>query len=168
MPLVTIGRIGRPHGLAGEVTLDGCSLTALELHAVKHFTWRRRDAESRALELKTARRAIPRMLLRFAHVEDRDQAAGLTNGELLAERSALPDPGPGVVYTFQLLGLRVETEDGRVLGTLEDVVPTGAHPIYVVRGERELLVPSTPEIVRRVDLEGGVIVVALPAGLEEL
>jgi 16S rRNA processing protein RimM len=111
---------------------------------------------------------MARMLVRFAGIDDRDHAAELTKGELLAERAALPDPGPGVMYTFQLIGLRVETEDGRALGTLADVMPTGAHPIYVVRGARELLVPATAETVRRVDLEAGVITVTLPAGLEEL
>lgn len=167
MTLVLVGRIGRPHGIAGESYLDGASLTPLELHAVRRFTWRR-DRELRLLELVTARPAHTRMLVRFDGYADREHAAELTNGELLAESEALPDPGPETAYTFQLVGLEVETEDGRVLGVLEDVVATGAHPIYVVRGERELLVPATPEVLRRVSLAEGRIVVALPAGLEEL
>ena len=168
MSLVLVGRIGRPHGLAGEVGLDGCSLTPDELQRVGTFTWQRRDSASRPLTVAAVRPAIPRLLVRFDGVRDRDEAAALTNGELMAERSALPDPGPGLAYTFQLIGMRVETEEGRVLGTLEDIVATGAHPIYVVQGARELLVPSTPEIVRHVDFDGGVIKVTLPAGLEEL
>lgn len=168
MSLVRIGRLGRPHGLAGEMALGECSLTADELRSVARFTWRGRDEATRELTLTGARPAIPRLLVRFAGVDDRERAAELTNGDLMAEREALPDPGPGVVYTFQLIGLRVETEEGRVLGTLEDVVSTGAHPIYVVRGARELLVPATAEIVKAVDLAAGVVTVALPAGLEEL
>ena len=167
MSLVRVGRLGRPHGLAGELTLGDCSLTADELRSVQRFTWRGREA-TRELELASARPAVPRLLVRFAGVGSREQAAELTNGDLMAERDALPDPGPGVVYTFQLLGLRVETEEGRVLGTLDDVVSTGAHPIYVVRGARELLVPATAEVVKAVDLAAGVVTVALPAGLEEL
>ena len=84
------------------------------------------------------------------------------------ERERLPDPGPGVAYTFQLLGLRVETDEGRMLGTLEDIIQTGAHPVYVVRGERELMIPAAPEVLKRVDLAAGVITVVLPAGLEDL
>ena len=163
-----IGRLGRTHGVQGELNLDGASLTPLELHAIKRFLWRRRGAEERELTLLTARPALARILVRFEGVTVREQAALLTNGELWADRAVLPDPGPGTAYTFQLVGLRVETGEGRFLGVVAEVVSTGAHPIYVVRGVRELLVPGAPGIVKRVDLEAGLMVVDLPAELEEL
>ncbi len=166
--LVRIGRIGRPHGVRGEVNLDGASLTPLELHEVRRFVWRRAGAAERALALATARPAQARVLVRFEGYTAREQAAELVNGELWAEKAALPDPGPEMAYTFQLVGLRVETEEGRSLGVIESVVTTAGNPVYLVRGERELLVPGAPGIVKRVDLAGGRMVVALPAGLEEL
>ena len=166
--LVLVGRVGRPHGLQGEVHLDGVSLTPLELHEVKHFVWRRPGAGDRALVLETARPANARVLAGFLGVATREQAAELVNGELWVPREFLPDPGPKTAYTFQLIGLRVETEEGRVLGRIESVIPTGAHPVYLVQGERELLIPAAPDVVRRVDLEAGLMVVALPAGLEEI
>jgi len=165
---VRIGRLGRTHGVQGEVNLDGTSFSPLELHAIKRFVWRRRGAEERTLTLVSARPALTRMLVRFEGVTVCEQAAELTNGELWAAPAVLPDPGPGTLYTFQLVGLRVETEEGRVLGDIAEVVPTGAHPVYVVRGARELLVPGAPGVVKRVDLEAGLMVVALPAGLEDL
>jgi len=167
MPLVLVGRIGRPHGVQGELALDGCPLTPLELHDIGEFTWQGRGGRTRSLELHTARPAHSRMLVTFAGVETREDAAALTNGELMADSARLPDAGPGMAYHFQLVGLEVREEDGRVLGKLEDIIPTGAHGVYVVRGERELLIPATPEVLRRVDLEGGTITVKLPAGLEE-
>jgi len=166
--LVRIGRLGRTHGVQGELNLDGTSLTPLELHAVKRFVWRRAGMAERELTLVAARPALTRMLVRFEGVTVCEQAAELTNGELWAARDALPDPGPGTAYTFQLVGLRVETEEGRLLGTIAEVISTGAHPVYAVRGARELLVPGAPGVVKRVDLEAGLMVVALPAGLEEL
>ena len=154
--------------MRGEVTLEGSALTPLELLDGREFVWRGRAGATRPLRLATARPASTRLLLCFEGCVDRDQAAALAGGELLAERSRLPDPGPGTAYTFQLIGLRVETGDGRVLGTLRDIVHTGAHPVYIVQGERELLVPAAPGVVTRVSLSEGVIVVALPAGLEEI
>lgn len=168
MALVRIGLVARPHGVHGEVALDGNSLTPLELHAVGVFTWRGADGRTLPLTLETARPAHARMLVRFAGYADRDQAAALGGGELLAEEERLPDPGPGMAYTFQLLGASVRTVEGRVLGTLADIVQTGAHPIYVVRGEHELLIPAVPGVVTRVDLSAREVTVALPAGLEEL
>lgn len=163
-----IGRLGRTHGVQGEMNLDGASLTPLELHGVKRFTWRRAGVPERTLTLVTARPALARVLVRFEGVTQREQAAELVNGELWVPPAALPDPGPAMAYTFQIVGLRVETEEGRELGVVADVVPTGAHPVYVVRGARELLVPGAPGVVKRVDLEAGRMVVSLPPGLEEL
>ena len=168
MSLVRIGRIGRPHGLRGEVALDGSSLSPDELVAIKVFTWRGPRSETLALTLETARAAHRHLLVGFAGFADRDRVAALTRGELLADSEVLPDPGPDVAYTFELVGLEVRDEGGRRLGRLVDIIATGAHPVYVVQGERELLVPANPEVLKRVDLAAGLIVVALPPGLEEL
>jgi len=168
MPLVSIGRLGRPHGVRGELLLDGSPFTPEELTALRTFTWRAKDGATRSLVLESARPNNQRIIVHFAGFADRDQAAVLVNGLLLAEQSALPDPGPGVAYTFQLIGLEVRDAGGRVLGALEDIVKTGAHPIYVVKGEREWLIPAAPEILLNVDLAARTITVALPAGLEEL
>jgi len=165
---VRIGRIGRAHGLGGEVTLERCSLNAAELEAVADFEWRGKNGVVLPLTLTAARPMNHLMLVTFRGYSDRDHAAGLGLGELYAEASRLPDPGPGVSYTFQLIGLRVVTHDGRELGTLEDVLSTGAHPVYIVQGARELLIPATAEVVERVDFETGTIVVRLPAGLEDV
>lgn len=168
MPLVLIGKIGRPHGVRGELVMEGVSLTADELRAVGRFTWRSPRGEERTVTLAGARAAHDRLLVSFDGAGDRERAAELTLGKLYAEAERLPDPGPQVAYTFQLVGLRVETEDGRPLGTLAEVVTTGRQPMYVVRGERELLVPAVPGILKQVDLNAGRIVVTLPPGLEEL
>jgi 16S rRNA processing protein RimM len=168
MSLVRIGRLGRPHGLRGEIALDGASLTVEELGTIKNFVWRGRGAEDRTLMLVEARTALPRPLLRFSGCASRDAASDLTNGELWAERDRLPDPGPGIAYTFELIGCRVVADDGRELGTLEDIWSTGAHPIYVVQGEKELLLPAHPGVVKNVDLAARIITVTPPRGIEEL
>ena len=168
MSLVTIGRLGRPHGLAGEMAIDLLALDPGELLSVRDFTWRGKRGETRPLVLTAARAAQPRVLVRFEGVASREDAAALVNGELMMERSRLPDPGPGMAWTHQLRGSEVRTEDGRVLGRLEDIVHTGAHAVYVVRGEREWLLPAIESVVKRVDLESGVITVTLIPGLEEI
>lgn len=167
MSLIEIGRLGRPHGLDGEQGLVPCTLTALELQAVKSFLWRGPDGTTRTLTLSTVRAANRRMLVRFAGVNDRAGASALTNGRLFVESERLPDPGPGVAYNFQLIGLDVFTEEGRRLGTLAEIWPTPAHPVLVVRGEHEVLVPAIPEFVKAVSLEERRITVRLLPGMEE-
>jgi 16S rRNA processing protein RimM len=168
MPAVRIGWIGRAHGIHGETTLEDCALSPAELLGIREFTWRGRDGGTLPLALAAARAAHARLIVRFEGVEDRDAAAALGLGELLADTRRLPDPGPGMAYAFQLIGLAVDTVEGRRLGRLETILPTGANRVFVVQGEREWLVPATDDVVRRVDLEAGVITVALPEGLEDL
>jgi len=166
--LVLVAKLGRPHGVRGEILLEGVSLATDELEQIATFTWRGPDGSTRALVLESVRGAVSRPLARFAGIRDRDQAAALTRGELWAEPAVLPDPGPEAVYTFQIVGLRVVEEGGRELGIVADVLRTGAHPVWVVRGAREIMVPAAPHVVKQVDLAAGVITVALPAGLEDL
>jgi len=165
--LIEIARLGRPHGVRGEQRLDRCVFTPLELHAFKHFTWRGPRGESRILTLATARPAHDHMLVRFADVGNREAAALLTNGRLLVEEERLPDPGPGAAYQHQLIGLDVVTEDGRHLGTVAEIWPSPAHEVLVVRGAREVLVPSVPEFVRAVSLPDRRITVRLLPGMED-
>lgn len=168
--LVSIGRIGRPHGVTGETYLDHCPLDPAQLEALGPLTWRRRGEGDRVLRVDAVRHAVPRLLVRFEGFATREQVAELTNGEVLVDRATLPDAGPGVAYAFQLVGLEVRTVEGRRLGTVADVLMPGPHAIYVVHGEggREILVPVVEPVVRRVDLEAGLVTVDLPPGLEEL
>jgi 16S rRNA processing protein RimM len=74
-------------------------------------------------------------------------------------------PPPGSFWEHQLLGLRVETLGGEGLGTVEDILVTGSNDVLVVRGEREVLIPLTREVVREVRLEEGVALIEPLPGL---
>ena len=167
MGLIEIGRLGRPHGLRGEQALDPCTFTASELLAIESFTWRGPDGATRELTLATARATHGRMLVRFVEAEDRDAAATLTNGRLLAEDRRLPDPGPGWTYNFQLIGLEVVTEEGRRVGTVAEIWPTPVHPVLVVRDPGEVLIPAISQFVKAVSLPDRRITVRLLPGMED-
>lgn len=149
--------------------VDQIALTPEELGAMGPLEWRGRGAEPYTVALRGARMANARMLVRFVGVVTRETATELTNGEVWGEAANLPDPGPGVVYTFQLVGLRVVDQNGRELGVLKDVMTSTAQPLYLVEFEgHERLYPGITPFVKRVDLAGGVITMDLPPGFEEL
>ena len=168
MTLVQVGRLGRAHGVGGEIHLDSFSLTTEEITAISDFVARAPGGTMRNLRLASIRPATPRWLAYFEGIETREQAAALAGSALMAEASRLPDAGPGMVYTFQMMGLQVVDIGGRELGRIEEVLRTSAHPVYVVRGAKEILIPAVGPIVRDVDLERGIVTVELPPGLEEL
>jgi 16S rRNA processing protein RimM len=153
--------------VAGEIVLDSLSLSPAELSRIRTFTFRGRDGAERPLVLRSARAAHDRMILAFEGLATREAAAALTLGELWAEASQLPDPGPGVAYRYQLLGCTVLDEQERAIGVVEDIVDTAAHPLYRVRTPegREVLIPAVDAFLRSVDVAAKRIVVALPEGL---
>lgn len=169
MSAVLVGRVGRPHGIDGEMYVDRVSLSAAELQRVAEFEWRGLRGATRVVRVTAARDAHHKLLVRFAGIGSREDAALLTNGELWADAARLPDPGAGMAYTYQLVGLRAVDASGADLGTVKDLLTATAQPLYVlVRDGRERLVPGIEPFVRKVDLAAGVITFDLPPGFEEL
>lgn len=93
------------------------------------------------------------VILRLEGVDDRDQAAGLIGAEIGTSRTELPEPGEGHYYWSDLIGLKVVHRDGTALGTIKEMLETGAHDVMVVEGEQERLIPFVMnEVVIGVDL----------------
>jgi len=104
--------------------------------------------------------------LKLSGIDGRESALALRDRLLTIPESDLEPLPEGQYYRFQLLGLNVSTADGRPLGTIEDVITTGANDVYLVRGEAgEVLVPATAEVVREVDLASRRMVIEPLPGL---
>lgn len=101
-----------------------------------------------------------RLLARFAGIEDRDLAAELAGAEIFVERRQFADTAQGEHYWSDLVGLPVETADGRLLGKVDSLLETGANDVLVIDGEKRCLVPFVAgQVVKTVDLDAGRIVV---------
>ena len=132
---------------------------ALEWHGVR--------GETRSLYLKDVRPAAQRLLVTLSGVHTREAAAVLTNGTLWADAARLPDPGPGVSYAFELVGMQVVDAAGRPLGRVADVVFNAGQPLLQMEGEKGKLLPCQPPFLTRLDRAAGVITLDLPAGFDE-
>ena len=109
-----------------------------------------------------------RLILCIEGCEDREAAEGFRGTEL---QIPTPDTEPlpeGVYYRWQILGLVVKEDTGRLLGTVAEILETGANDVYIVRGDDtcELLLPAIKDVILEIDLERGQILVRLPDGLE--
>jgi 16S rRNA processing protein RimM len=167
---VVIGRIGKAHGIRGEVTVEVRTDDPDGRFAPEAVLTTDRP-ERPTLVIEKSRPHHGRMLVLFEGVPDRN-AAELLRGTLLSvDAGADPDlDDPDEFYDHQLVGLTVVTVDGDVLGEVSDVVHLPASVLLsVTRPEaRELLVPFVASIVPEVDLPGGRVVVDLPPGLLDL
>ena len=106
------------------------------------------------------------LLLRFAEVAGRREAAALHGETLYVPTGEAPDTPPGTYYHYQLVGMSVQDEAGDRLGTLTEIIATGANDVYVVTGESaELLLPAVADVIVGVDVRANRMTAAVPEGL---
>jgi 16S rRNA processing protein RimM len=145
--LVPIGRVGKPHGLDGSFFVEGPSEReeAFAKGATVHV-----DGEQATIVV-SRRGAGGRPVIRL----DRRVERGAT---LAVPRTDLPELEEDAYYAFQLVGLVVEEEGGRILGRVRDVVDYPANDVLEL--DSGLLLPLVESCVRQVDLDGGRITVS--------
>lgn len=96
------------------------------------------------------------VIVQFDGVADRDEAAGFIGCDIAVERDDMPVPAEGSYYWSDLEGLTVVHRDGTPLGTVAELIETGANDVLVVTGDRERLIPFVAgTVVLDVDLAAG-------------
>jgi 16S rRNA processing protein RimM len=147
--LVPVGRVGKPHGLDGGFFVEGPSDRA-EVFA-EGATLHADGAPATVVASRRGSGGRPVILL-DRHVE--------RGAELAVERATLPTlGGEDEFYVFQLVGLGVEDESGRLLGRVREVLEYPANDVLELDSGASL--PLVEACVRQVDLAGGRIVVAV-------
>jgi 16S rRNA processing protein RimM len=162
-PTVAVGRIGKAHGVHGEVSVLVLS-DAPERFAVGAELWLE---DGRRLVVAQARPHKDRLLVRFREIDDRTRAVALQTSLLVVPASASPELPEGSWWDHQIEGCELETDTGRALGTVREVIHTAANDVWsVVDGAgNETLIPVLMDVLVRVDVEGKRIVVREIPGL---
>jgi 16S rRNA processing protein RimM len=164
---LVIGRVGRAHGVRGEVAVD-VRTDDPERRFVVGAKLMTDPAAAGPLTVASTRPHQGRLLVRFDEVPDRNAADGLRGVQLVVEVSeADRPPDPEEFYDHQLVGLRVQDEAGSVVGEVAGVLHHPAHEVLVVRRDEgpDALVPFVAELVPEVDVEHGRVTVADRPGL---
>ena len=162
-PTVVVGRITRAHGVTGEVAVlvisevpgrfdDGATL------------WLE---DGRTLTVESSRPHKDRLLVRFRGVDDRAQAEALQKALLVVPESSSPELPDGSWWDHRIVGCALETDTGRALGTVRDVIHTGANDVWSAVDDDgvETLVPVLEDVIVDVDLDAKRIVVREIPGL---
>ena len=139
---VPVGRVGRPHGLDGAFVVEGASGDES-----RYAVGATLDVDGEPATVVLSRRVGGgRRAIKLDRTVERGP-------ELTIPRDALPPPGEGEYYTFQLIGLPVEEEGGRRLGTVRDVLPGAANDNLEL--DDGTLVPMIEDAIADIDLEQG-------------
>lgn len=169
--LLQVGVITTTHGLKGEVKVYPVTE---DMHRFSDLVGKPViiDPDRRHIEttLESARYFKDRAILKFKGFDDIDAVQTLCHKELWISREDAIDLRDGEFFIGDLIGLQVVREDDSVIGTVSDVLQTGANDVYVIQreGKKDLLVPAIRDCIDSVDLEHGIMKVHLLQGLEEM
>ncbi|WKK25624.1 ribosome maturation factor RimM [Streptomyces olivoreticuli] len=164
---LVVGRIGRAHGIKGEVTVE-VRTDDPELRLGPGAVLATDPAGAGPLTIETGRVHSGRLLLRFAGVKDRTGAEALRNTLLIADVDPEDTPeDPEEFYDHQLMDLDVVTADGTEIGRITEIAHLPSQDLFIVERPdgSEVMIPFVSEIVTEIDLDAQRAVVDPPRGL---
>lgn len=156
---IEAGRIVNTHGVAGEVKIEVWLDSPQFLKSFK-----RCFIDEREVKLLSARVHKGFLIAKLQGVEDVNAAMALKGRTVFIDRADARLP-KGAFFLQDIIGASVVDESGSEIGKLADVMETPASNVYVVKGEREHLIPAVPEFILSTDADNGIITVHLIEGM---
>ena len=156
---IEAGRIVNTHGVAGEVKIEVWLDSPQFLKSFKRCFIDRRE-----VKLLSARVHKGFLIVKLEGVEDVNAAMALKGRTVFIDRADARLP-KGAFFLQDIIGADVVDESGSEIGKLVDVMETPASNVYVVKGEREHLIPAVPEFILSTDADNGIITVHLIEGM---
>jgi 16S rRNA processing protein RimM len=153
------GKIVNTHGIRGEVKIQPWADSPEFLTGFKTFY-----IDEVPVSVVRSRVHKSMVIAQLKGIDDVDSAMRLKNKLIWIARADASLP-QGDFFIQDIQGARVVDEVGQELGILKEVLELPSHNVYVVSGDREILIPAVPEFVLNTDVENGVITVRLLKGM---
>lgn len=160
---LAVGFLRRPHGVMGEIIMD--------LHT--DFPERLKPGrklylgpQHEAFTLGSVRNHGNGMLIKIRGCDTPESVGKYRNTWVYTKSTEVPALPEGQVYKYELIGLNVIDDSGNELGSVTEIIETGANDVYVVRADKkEILLPAIPDVILKVDMQKKLITVHLIDGL---
>lgn len=161
---LAVAKVRRPHGVHGELVVEIYTDFPERLQPGKMVYV---SPENKQLTISSRRSHNEGLLLGFEGITNPEEAGRYRNRILYILASDMHELQEGEFYFHDLLGLNVINESDMSLGTLTEIMETGANDVYIVTDSAgtELLIPAIPDVVLNVDLEAKTMKVRLLPGL---
>lgn len=149
---VVVGRLGKPHGLKGEIELYVLTDFPDRFQPGANFFIRPPLPENNEIKIDAVRKKQPKLIIKINGIDDRLRAESLKGRELVIPQSETVLLPEDAYWHYQLIGLKVITVDGRELGIINEIISSVANDIYVVGNGTEYLIPATGEVIKEINL----------------
>ena len=165
---VELGRVGAPFGVRGWMHVDSYTDPPEGLLEYPQWVLRVGSGDRITRTLAEGHPQGDRLVARLEGVEDRDAASALTGAVIEVQRARMPPPGKRQYYRADLIGLAVQNLEGAQLGRVAQFVDAPTGPVMVVRDTegKEHWVLATPQYLRKVEVDAGLIRVDWPLELD--
>ena len=161
-----VGVITSTHGVRGEVKVFPTTDDAKRFKKLKHVMIDT-GKELKPMEIEQVKFFKNMVIVKFKGFDNINDIEIYKNKDILITREDAVPLGPDENFIVDLIGLKVATDEGEELGTLKDVLQTGANDVYVVSkdGAKDLLIPAIHACIQNVDVAAGQMEVHLLPGL---
>lgn len=162
-PTVAVGRISRPHGVSGELSVVVLSEVSSRFDPGSVLLLE----NGSSLTVRSSRKHGAALLVTFEEVRTREEGKALSGRLLSVSATSSPPPPEGTWWDHDIIGCSVSTDSGRALGAVDDVIHTPANDVWSVIGDggTESLIPVLTEVIVEVDTAAKAIVVREVPGL---
>ena len=166
--LFPIGRVVKPHGVKGKIKIGYFGEDFSHFHFYREVFIEDRMGRLQSYEILEATPQPPRLILQLKDIRTVEEARTLVGKEIYVRKERLPALPEDEYYWMEIIGMEVETGEGKRIGRIKEIFPTGAHDVYVVQGKRgEIFLPAVEGVIQRIDREKGIIKVTWMEGLWE-
>ncbi|MGE5818981.1 MAG: ribosome maturation factor RimM [Deltaproteobacteria bacterium] len=163
-----MGEIVTTHGIAGWLKVNPYNLETTVFSTAREVFLEHQGNRS-ARELESSRPHGRQFLVKLSGINGIEEASKWVGFDLCVVESTLQPLQPGEYYHYQVIGLEVLDLKGERIGVITHTWSTPGGELYVVRGaEKEHLIPAVKEIVEKVDLAAGTMIINPPPGLLDL
>ena len=166
MDLITIGEIVKTRGLRGCMKMVSFVDTS-DISVELEFVYIQDISEQKKLyNLRKIDISGKFLFIELDSIDDVELAKTFVGCKVVIPRNLFKELPEGEYYWRDIIGLNVYTEEGKLLGQIESVFPTGSNDVYVCKGgDREILLPAIADVIKFIDIDRKIMNVKLMEGL---
>jgi 16S rRNA processing protein RimM len=163
-----VGVIASTHGLQGEVNVFPTTQDPDRFKKLKKVTLHTQKGEEILLDVVSARFFKKFVIVKFKQFNNINEVEKFRGCELTIDRKDAIKLNKGEYYCADLIGLKIVDEEGKELGTLSEILQTGANDVYEmtrIESDDKVYIPAIKDCVKEIDVDGGKIVIHVMDGL---
>ncbi|NOY64565.1 MAG: 16S rRNA processing protein RimM [Nitrospirae bacterium] len=163
---IVVGRILSSWGVRGEVKILPLTYSTDRFSELSEVVVSIRG-EEKTLTIENCRIHDRFIIIKFAEINSPEEAKLYRGTEIKISEDQSPPLPEGIYYHYQIIGLHVYTTTSRYLGQIHSIIETGGNDVYVVKGDKEYMIPATEEFIKNIDLEKKTMIIEPVEGLLE-